>query len=304
VTDVGRLALGTVQWGLPYGVANRAGQPSATEVAGIAAEAWAAGVTTLDTARAYGDAEAVIGTLPEPWRVVTKLAPDVAGPDVAPEEATERARASLAASRAALGRGRLDAVLLHRDAHRTESGGRAWAVLRDERAAGRIGAIGASVIDPADAASILDDADVEIVQVPASLLDRRLARSGFFAAAAELGREVFVRSVFLQGAAHLPVADLPPHLARLGPPLAALDAVAAEAGIPRATLFLAWARHRLPDARVLVGCETRAQLAANLAAWATPVEPEVVAAAEDRVGELPDAVLDPWRWEAGQNASR
>lgn len=304
MSNLGRLALGTVQWGLPYGVANRAGQPSATEVAGIAAEAWAAGVTTLDTARGYGEAEAVIGGLFDPWRVITKLAPDVAGPDVTPEDATVRARDSLAASRAALGRDRLDAVLVHREAHRTESGGRAWAVLRDERAAGRIDAIGVSVTDVAAAADLLDDAEVEIIQVPASLLDQRLARSGFFATAAERGREVFVRSVYLQGAAHLAPADLPPHLASVIPVLEALDTIAAEAGVTRPALFLAWVRDRLPATRVLIGCETREQLAANLAVWTGPDLSLAVTAAEGHVGELPDAILDPWRWASVQNASR
>jgi hypothetical protein len=296
VTDTARLALGTAQWGLAYGIANRTGRPALDEIAAMAAMARTAGIGTLDTARAYGDSERAIGFLGPGWRVVTKLAPDVAGDDIGADDAAERARASLAASRAALGRDHLDAVLLHRSAHRQESDGAAWKVLREERAAGRIDAIGASVTRVDEAAALLADADVEIVQVPASLLDRRLARTGFFDEAARLGREIFVRSVFLQGAALLEPRTLPPHLSPLGPALDAISDTAEATGIDRAALLLAWARHRLNAARVLIGCETREQLTANLAAWSRPGLADIVRSLEDRVPELPDAVLDPWRW--------
>jgi aryl-alcohol dehydrogenase-like predicted oxidoreductase len=154
------------------------------------------------------------------------------------------------------------------------------------------------VTRPDEAGALLARAEIEVLQVPASLLDRRLWRAGFFAAAERSGRAVHVRSVLLQGVAHLPADGLPSHLAALGPVLRALDAVAEAHGIGRASLFLGWARHRLGAARVLIGCETRAQLEANLGAWSAPGLEAAVDEAEDRVPELPDAILDPWRWPA------
>ena len=97
------LVLGTVQWGLRYGVANRLGQPSLAEVARIIACARAAGVHALDTARAYGQSEDIIGKLVGAdayWTVWTKLDPS------ASSNAT--ALASLEASRTALSRPVLD----------------------------------------------------------------------------------------------------------------------------------------------------------------------------------------------------
>lgn len=297
MSDAARLALGTAQWGFAYGIANRLGPPDTGEVGRIVATGAAAGVHTVDTARAYGSAESVTGAaLDADWRIVTKLAPDVAGPDVDAGEARRRALASLASSRQALRRERLDAVLLHRAEHRTASGGGAWSVLQEEHAAGRIGAIGASVVSAADAPPLLDDDSVRVIQVPASLLDRRLLRAGFFEAAEARGREVFVRSVFLQGAGHLAAAELPAHLAMLGPVLGTIDELAAGAGVSRASLFLAWVRERLGSARAIIGCETAAQLEENLAAWSAGVSDDLLRTCEDRVPELPDAVLDPWRW--------
>ena len=72
-----KLALGTVQFGLHYGVSNAAGRVSADEVARILDAAEAAGIRVLDTARGYGTAEAVLGELHagERFDVVTKTLP-------------------------------------------------------------------------------------------------------------------------------------------------------------------------------------------------------------------------------------
>lgn len=304
------MALGSAQWGLPYGIANHGGVPTPAEIQAMARAAARGGVDTIDTARAYGSAEAAIGALDGDWRVVTKLAPDVSGADVDPAESRLRSRRSLAASREALGRDRLDAVLLHRDDHRELSGGAAWSVLLEERHAGRIGAIGCSVVDVANAPALLDDPDCEILQVPASLLDRRLARAGFFEQARIANREIFIRSVFLQGVAHLDPGALPEHLRALEDVLDELDRAGRRAGAQRWELFLAWARDRCEGAAVIVGCETAGQVRENLAAWARDDLTPVVEAVEDRLPDLPDAILDPWRWpppdiaSSGQKASR
>ena len=57
MTDLSRIGLGTVQFGMHYGVSNRAGRPDESAVAAILERAVARGVGYLDTAPAYGDAE-------------------------------------------------------------------------------------------------------------------------------------------------------------------------------------------------------------------------------------------------------
>ena len=57
------LALGTVQFGLTYGVAGRGEPVPEREIKDILALAWRAGVRTLDTASAYGDIEERLGGL-------------------------------------------------------------------------------------------------------------------------------------------------------------------------------------------------------------------------------------------------
>ena len=53
-------ALGSAQWGLDYGVANEQGRPTDAELRSLLGKAKQAGVTSIDTASAYGCAEAVL----------------------------------------------------------------------------------------------------------------------------------------------------------------------------------------------------------------------------------------------------
>ena len=57
---MGKLVLGTVQFGLQYGV-NSAGRPSQETVKSILNKAAKGGITTLDTSSAYGNSEEVLG---------------------------------------------------------------------------------------------------------------------------------------------------------------------------------------------------------------------------------------------------
>ncbi len=279
----GELALGSVQWGMPYGIANQSGSPTGAELSRLLKLALDAGVRTIDTARAYGASESEIGRHvgnDTRWRVVTKTDPAVVDEAGLLE--------SLRASEAALQRPSLDAVLLHRPAQKQA----VWSQLLRERDAGRVGMVGLSALTPADAWAALEDPDVAVIQVAASLFDQRLARAGFFEAAR--GRVVFVRSIYLQGVAHLAPDALPEHLAALRGPLAAVR----ETGVPAWQLFLAYAG-TLPGAVPLLGCERAAQLAENVAAWWDRHRlRETVERLAAAMPALPERVLDPAQWKA------
>lgn len=279
----GEIALGSVQWGMPYGIANQSGPPTGDELPRLLKLAQDAGVRTIDTARAYGASESEIGRHigDDPrWRVVTKTDPAVVDAAGLLE--------SLRASEAALKRSPLDAVLLHRPVQKAG----VWAQLLRERDAGRVGMVGLSALTPAHAWAALDDPDVDIIQVAASLFDQRLARAGFFEAAR--GRVVFVRSIYLQGVAHLAPDALPAHLSELRGPLAAVR----ETGVPAWQLFLAYAG-TLPGAVPLLGCERAAQLAENVAAWQDRGRHrETVERLAAEMPALPDRVVEPAIWKA------
>lgn len=197
-----RLALGTVQFGVPYGIANRGGQVSREEATRMLQLAAAHDIDTIDTAIGYGDSETCLGAVGvKDFRVVTKL-PTV--PDACTDVAgwtREQVRGSLAR----LGLDRLHGVLLHRPEQLLGAHGRAlYSALRrlkDDRLTEKIGI---SVYGPAELDVLMPGREFDLVQAPFSVVDRRLHRSGWMGRLHDGGVELHVRSVFLQGLLLMP----------------------------------------------------------------------------------------------------
>jgi len=192
-----KLALGTVQFGLPYGITNQGGQISFNEVADILQHARRSGVDTIDTAIDYGESEKRLGEIGvESWRVVSKLP---AVPENC-EKAEEWVINSVLGSLERLHIPKLHALLLHRPLQLLGSYGdviyRTLDVLRDQ---GKIGKIGVSIYRPNELDALWPHFPIEIVQAPFSILDRRLETSGWLARLHQAGTEIHVRSIFLQG---------------------------------------------------------------------------------------------------------
>jgi aryl-alcohol dehydrogenase-like predicted oxidoreductase len=189
------LALGTVQFGLPYGIRGRQAKVPESEVRSILACAWDSGIRTLDTAAAYGDIEERLPRLADDrlFRVVSKIpAINTAGDSLAGAraavDAAERSRRRLGAL--------LTGLMFHRAEDVTEPGGAAlfcrlaeWGLRHDVR-------IGVSVYDPGTCVRLYRDVGLELAQVPGSALDQRVPRE---IPSALPGLEIHLRSVFLQG---------------------------------------------------------------------------------------------------------
>lgn len=196
-STVTRLALGTVQFGLPYGIANRTGQVTAAAAAATMVLAKEAGISTLDTAIGYGESESVLGRIGvADWRVISKLSP-------IPADCTDVERwldEAVAGSLRRLGVSRLSGLLLHEPSDLLGPKGQTlMRCLRRVKAAGQAEKIGVSIYDPAELNSILPVFEPEIVQCPFNVLDRRLETSGWLGRLYRAGTEVHVRSIFLQG---------------------------------------------------------------------------------------------------------
>jgi aryl-alcohol dehydrogenase-like predicted oxidoreductase len=290
------LTLGSVQFGLPYGIANTTGLPDEAAVFALLDLAHAGGVTTIDTARAYGASEDRLGRWLGQRRhgdvhIITKVPPL---PQGSIDQRRSALRTSLAQSRQALGVTRLDAVLMHRAEDLLDPV--IEATCEEEIAGGGIAAFGASVYEPDTAFSILKTR-AALLQVPVSAADRRFERAGVFSAAVAQGVAVFGRSVFLQGALLMDPAALPPHLTGLAGPLRAVRDIAAREGRSLVELLMLAVRDKPGITSIVAGAETQTQLAAQLAAIGAPAldvsTREAIEAAFDSVSA---PLLDPSRW--------
>lgn len=192
-----KIALGTVQFGLEYGVANQVGRVQLADVRNILQEAVAYDVDTLDTAIAYGDSESILGQVGVgSWSVVTKM-------PALPEGCADVAgwvEAQIEGSLRRLGVSQLHGVLLHSpDQLLGEHGKPLFKALQHLKAQGLARKVGVSIYGPEELDRLIGEMHFDLVQAPLNLLDRRLIESGWVERLKEQGTEVHVRSAFLQG---------------------------------------------------------------------------------------------------------
>ena len=207
-----RLALGTAQLGLNYGIANQTGQVSGQGAREMLALATHAGVDTLDTAAAYGESEARLGALGvESFRVVTKLPSMPAHVEDVAAWVQSEVQDSLSRLRVP----HLHALMLHRPLELLgPRGDRLYQALNRLKQTQVIDKIGVSVYGPEQLEALIPRFPIEIVQAPLNLVDRRLHRSGWLRRLHDLGIEVHTRSAFLQGLLLMPAGMLPERFVR------------------------------------------------------------------------------------------
>ncbi|MCE4556110.1 aldo/keto reductase [Roseateles cellulosilyticus] len=262
------LAIGTVQFGLAYGVVGSGQRVDDAMAAAILDAAWQQGVRTLDTAAAYGDIEQRLAGLcgSHAFKVVSKVRP--LGAVVGSEARIAAVRDSVAASIDRLG-SRLHALMFHSAADLLADDGPALWDAALTALAGRDVLAGVSCYGPEELLTLCERLDIRLAQLPANALDQRLHDTLADAAqAARLaGVALHVRSAFLQGlllspgrgAERVPAAAAALRRWQDRCHSAALDGATAALGVVKA----------LPNTQAcVVGIETLAQWQEVNAAWA------------------------------------
>lgn len=255
-----RIALGTVQFGLDYGVANQRGRVPLEEAAAIVRQAGAHGIDTLDTAIAYGDSENTLGQVGVAgWKIVTKL------PALAPgcADTAGWVAAQIEGSLRRLGVGRLHGVLLHSPTQLLgkPQGAQLFKALENLKREGLARKIGISVYGPDELDALWPEFPFDLVQAPYNIVDRRLAASGWLARLHRAGAEVHVRSVFLQGLLLMPAQTRRARFGQWQDVWSKWDGWLRSENLNPVRACLAFALARPEIDRVVVGVDSAAQLA-------------------------------------------
>ena len=263
MNHIHRLGLGTVQWGMQYGVTNTAGKPPMEEVRGILNAAQAAGVHLLDTAWAYGDAQEVIGqTAPASagFQVVTKTRP-LKGLDAASADIASSVESAFRDSLVKLQRKSVYGLLVHHaDDLLGTYGAALWRVLEKLKAEGSVQKIGCSLYKPEQFFALQKRYALDLIQVPFNIYDQRYVVSGMADVAKAKGVEVHARSAFLQGILLCTPSGLPLRSTTLQQQHMALWKQYEIAGMTPIQAALGFCLACPHIDRVLVGCAELSQL--------------------------------------------
>lgn len=287
------LALGTVQFGMPYGVANIHGKVTPEQAEAMLRAALDAGVDTLDTAIAYGDAEELLGSIGvDDFRVISKI-PALREPV---GEVDDWVVAQIEASLERLQVPRLGGLMLHAPDELLGPHGpaiaRGMVRARDASLAERIGL---SVYSPEQLAALVDLVPLEIIQIPLNVFDRRFVETGWLSRLISDNVEVHARSVFLQGLLLMNPDCVP---SKFEPFRSLIDGwyawLEGDAAVCRSTVqaCLAHVASYAGISRVVVGADSLAQLQHIIEAASTaPLR------APESLASPPTSLINPSLWD-------
>ncbi|MGE8720209.1 aldo/keto reductase [Leptospira terpstrae] len=206
-----KIGLGTVQFGLDYGVSNHSGKTKESEVSEILKEALRLGIHKLDTAYLYGNSESILGQNKKELRnfeVITKTKKfdlkSITKADV------RVLREGFFESLSRLNLNQVYGLMIHDSEDLLkENSGYLWEELELLKAEGKVAKIGVSVYSPIQTEKILEKYPIDIIQFPLNIYDHSFLQNGILAKLKKLGIEIHIRSVFLQGLALMSLSELP-----------------------------------------------------------------------------------------------
>jgi aryl-alcohol dehydrogenase-like predicted oxidoreductase len=188
-----KLALGTAQFGLDYGISNKTGQVSLEEARKILNLAKENHIDTLDTASSYGDSEKILGDIGvNDFHVVTKTA--------SLQLDVKNVLKSFHQSLRSLNTNNIKALLIHNiDDTKNKQFDALFTELDKLKQDKLINKIGFSTYTPDQVDFLLENFDFDLIQLPFNVFDNRLIQGGQLKALKDNGVEVHARSIFLQG---------------------------------------------------------------------------------------------------------
>ena len=260
-----KIVLGTVQFGLQYGV-NSVGRPNKEAVIGILAAAAKGGIDTLDTSSAYGNSEEILGectTPEEEFKIVSKY----------PKGETTVAE-MFNSSLNRLKVNQLYGYLLHHfEVYRNNP--KVWNEFIALKESGKVQKIGFSLYSPEELEFILDKkTSFDLIQVPFNIFDKKFLP--LMKEVHKKGVEIHVRSTFLQGLFFKDRETLPEKLKPLKKYLLQLDDFSKQSGLSISEIALNYNLQNPYIDGVLIGVDNVEQLKMNLASVKeTPIDIEI-----------------------------
>lgn len=253
-----RLALGTAQFGMAYGISNQSGQITQSEAKKILKLALDNGIDMLDTAISYGESEIRLGQLGiQDFKVITKIPAIPTGCNNIAEWAGDQITASMSR----LGVGSLYGLLLHRSEDLLSSSGELlYEALLKFKDAGKVQKLGVSIYSPHELDNIGNSFDIELVQAPFNILDQRLHMSGWLDRLKARDIEVHTRSVFLQGLLLMKPSNRPSKFNRWTSFWSKWDAWIEQTGLTPLSACIRFACTFPQISRLVVGVDSISQL--------------------------------------------
>ena len=264
-----KIILGTVQFGLDYGINNTLGKIPIEEIHQILDFAYSKGILTLDTASGYGDSEEIIGTYlaknpNKRFEIITKINSSETSLEEQLKESLRKLKVD-----------KIEVLMLHSFELYENFKSQITAFCQKNKGK-NFNELGVSVYTNDEIETIISDPNINRIQSPFNLLDNEMKRGEKYAKIKSNGKVVDTRSVFLQGLFFKDTNTLPVILEPLREPLEKLKRIAASESLSIEELAMGYALSMKFIDNVLIGVDSLDQLKKNMNVLSNSISKELV----------------------------
>ena len=283
-----KIAIGTVQFGLDYGIANQNGKVNTNQIRSILNFAHENNINTIDTAKAYGDSEKSIGNYlkltKKTWYIITKIS----NSDKNLIEQILDSKEKLTV---------LPTIILAHSANLVLDP-MFQSKLQETKDKKLVHSIGVSLYSEEEINQVLDSKiKPDVIQLPMNILDTRLYRCGVLSKLFDREIEIHVRSAFLQGLFYLSKAELEDGFEDVIPYLEKLKSISTDIGLTLSELSLLWLVSLKEVSKIIIGVDNVNQLKTHLDTLKKNVDSSVFEEALSIYYEN-ENILNPSLWPA------
>lgn len=291
---ISKLSLGTVQFGLDYGIANSEGKPTQERVHSIIDYVYQSGVNSFDTAQAYGNSEEVLGEALEDKKdifIISKLKSELFENNL---------DSNISRSLFNLKQNALFGLLLHdsRLLYRWNEQHTALVNRLIERK--QIEYFGVSIYTNEDFELAIANDKIQIIQIPFNLFDQRAMTQKWFEKAKEANKLIFIRSIFLQGLFFMDSNALQGNLVEAQPYLEKLHQIKKRLDLSISELAMAYVDSVAKESILLFGCDTLEQAKENISNYnqLPRLSQEILDEIRVSFSDIPEQISNPTLWSS------
>jgi len=290
---ISKLSMGTVQFGLDYGVANSIGKPTQKSVNDIVEYVYNNGVNCLDTAQAYGDSEKVLGesiTNKENLFIISKLKSNLF---------EENLQINIDISLKNLKIKKLYALLLHDSELLYRWEDNHTSLVQNLISRNKIDYFGVSIYSDEDFNLALNNENIKIIQIPFNLFDQRAVHNNWLKLAKEKNKLIFIRSIFLQGLFFMDLDALEGNLIDARKYLEKLHQLKNSLNLSTVELAMSYVDNVADSSILLFGCDTLAQAKENIELYnrLPKLDKETIGTIEYEFQDIQESITNPTLWK-------
>ena len=286
-----KIILGTVQFGLDYGINNKLGKPNFKQSCEILSKAFDSGITTLDTAEAYGDAHNIIGGFhninpSKKFDIITKIPHGSDLTNIYQKVCNYLKDLNVDC---------IDTLMFHSFDTYIKS-------LNDFKLVSKlidnnlVNKIGVSVYNNSQIEKLLDNEKIKVVQLPFNLFDNTNRRGEYIKKLKEAGKITHTRSAFLQGIFFKNPTDSNFIVRKLSNELTFLNQLSDKYNVPIGSFALNYCLSQKDIDQVIIGTDSINQLEQNIESIKLNLEDSLV----DEINSIfikNEKFLNPSLWD-------